>query len=58
MNAEGLRRIVLNLVNNFVSFAPLGTVLVALLGRRGCRTRRLVDRGNPRDGVETRGRQP
>lgn len=32
MNAEGLRRIVLNLVNNFVTFAPLGTVLVALLG--------------------------
>ena len=32
MNAEGLRMIVLNLVNNFVSFAPLGTVLVALLG--------------------------
>ena len=31
-NAEGLRRIVLNLVNNFVTFAPLGTVLVALLG--------------------------
>ena len=27
-----LRLIVLNLVNNFVSFAPLGTVLVALLG--------------------------
>lgn len=32
MNAEGLRMIILNLVNNFVSFAPLGTVLVALLG--------------------------
>jgi len=32
MNAEGLRMIVLNLVNNFVGFAPLGTVLVALLG--------------------------
>ena len=32
MNAEGLRRILLNLVNNFVTFAPLGTVLVALLG--------------------------
>ncbi|MEM7432217.1 MAG: AbgT family transporter [Pseudomonadota bacterium] len=32
MNAEGLRLIVLNLVNNFVTFAPLGTVLVALLG--------------------------
>ena len=32
MNAEGLRMIVLNLVSNFVSFAPLGTVLVALLG--------------------------
>lgn len=32
LNAEGLRRIVLNLVRNFVEFAPLGTVLVALLG--------------------------
>ena len=32
MNAEGLRMILLNLVNNFVTFAPLGTVLVALLG--------------------------
>ena len=32
MNAEGLRRILLNLVENFVTFAPLGTVLVALLG--------------------------
>ena len=32
MNAEGLRMIVLNLVDNFVGFAPLGTVLVALLG--------------------------
>ena len=32
MNAEGLRRIVQNLVTNFTDFAPLGTVLVALLG--------------------------
>lgn len=32
LNAEGLRMIVLNLVKNFVEFAPLGTVLVALLG--------------------------
>ena len=32
LNAEGLRLIVLNLVKNFVEFAPLGTVLVALLG--------------------------
>ena len=32
MNGDGLRRIVLNLVNNFVTFVPLGTVLVALLG--------------------------
>ena len=32
MNAEGLRMIILNLVSNFVGFAPLGTVLVALLG--------------------------
>ena len=32
MNAEGLRMILLNLVKNFVEFAPLGTVLVALLG--------------------------
>jgi len=32
LNADGLRLIVLNLVKNFVEFAPLGTVLVALLG--------------------------
>jgi len=32
MNANGFRRIVENLVGNFVNFAPLGTVLVALLG--------------------------
>jgi aminobenzoyl-glutamate transport protein len=33
MNPEGLRRIGTNLVTNFTSFAPLGTVLVALLLR-------------------------
>ncbi|HUF25677.1 MAG TPA: AbgT family transporter [Gemmatimonadaceae bacterium] len=32
MNGNGLRRIVENLVTNFTSFVPLGTVLVALLG--------------------------
>jgi aminobenzoyl-glutamate transport protein len=32
LNAEGLRRIVENLVSNFVNFVPLGTVLVAMLG--------------------------
>ncbi|MBR9988492.1 MAG: AbgT family transporter [Gemmatimonadetes bacterium] len=32
LNADGLRRIVENLVSNFAGFAPLGTVLVALLG--------------------------
>lgn len=32
LNAEGLRRILGNLVNNFVNFAPLGVVLVAMLG--------------------------
>jgi aminobenzoyl-glutamate transport protein len=32
LNADGLRRIVTQLVPNFVGFAPLGTVLVALLG--------------------------
>lgn len=32
LNAEGFRRIVDNLVANFVGFTPLGTVLVALLG--------------------------
>jgi aminobenzoyl-glutamate transport protein len=32
MNADGLRMIVENLVTNFTGFAPLGTVLVALLG--------------------------
>lgn len=32
MTAEGLRRISMGLVTNFTSFAPLGTVLVAMLG--------------------------
>lgn len=32
MSAEGLRRISMGLVTNFTGFAPLGTVLVALLG--------------------------
>lgn len=32
MSAEGLRWIVTHLVTNFTGFAPLGTVLVALLG--------------------------
>lgn len=32
LNADGLRKIVTGLVTNFTGFAPLGTVLVALLG--------------------------
>lgn len=32
INPEGLRRVGMGLVTNFTSFAPLGTVLVALLG--------------------------
>lgn len=32
LNGEGLRMIVENMVDNFTSFAPLGVVLVALLG--------------------------
>lgn len=32
MSGDGFRRIIENLVKNFVEFAPLGTVLVALLG--------------------------
>ncbi len=32
LNGEGLQRIVTNLVTNFTGFAPLGTVLVAMLG--------------------------
>jgi aminobenzoyl-glutamate transport protein len=32
LSGDGLRRIVTNLVRNFTGFAPLGTVLVALLG--------------------------
>ena len=32
LNPEGMRRIATNLVTNFTGFAPLGTVLVALLG--------------------------
>lgn len=32
LNAEGLRRLVTEMVTNFTNFAPLGTVLVAMLG--------------------------
>ncbi|MBP2168681.1 aminobenzoyl-glutamate transport protein [Erwinia toletana] len=32
LSAEGLQRIVSNMVTNFTSFAPLGTVLVAMIG--------------------------
>ncbi len=32
LSVEGLHRILTNMVNNFTSFAPLGTVLVAMLG--------------------------
>ena len=32
MNAEGVQRILGNMVSNFVNFAPLGVVLVAMLG--------------------------
>jgi aminobenzoyl-glutamate transport protein len=32
LSIEGLHRIILNLVSNFTSFAPLGTVLVSLIG--------------------------
>jgi len=32
LNGDGLRRIVTDMVKNFTGFAPLGTVLVALLG--------------------------
>lgn len=32
LSVEGLHRIILNLVTNFTSFAPLGTVLVSLMG--------------------------
>ncbi|WP_136249216.1 AbgT family transporter [Halomonas borealis] len=32
LNADGLRLLLTELVNNFTSFAPLGTVLVAMLG--------------------------
>ena len=32
MNADGLRRIFTNIVGNFTNFAPLGVVLVAMLG--------------------------
>lgn len=56
MNADGLRRIVQNLVTNFTSFVPLGTVLVAMLGvgvaeRSGLLTamvRAMVLRASPR----------
>lgn len=32
LSIEGLHKIILNLITNFTSFAPLGTVLVSLLG--------------------------
>lgn len=32
LNADGLRQIVTGLVSNFTNFAPLGTVLVAIIG--------------------------
>src|SRR5690606_28483630 len=32
LSTEGLHRIITQMVTNFTSFAPLGTVLVALLG--------------------------
>lgn len=32
MTVEGMHRIIMNLVTNFTSFAPLGVVLVAMLG--------------------------
>jgi len=56
LNADGLRRIILNLVTNFTGFVPLGTVLVALLGvgvaeRSGLLTaiiRGMVLKGSPR----------
>lgn len=32
LSVDGLHRIILNLITNFTSFAPLGTVLVSLLG--------------------------
>ena len=32
LSVEGLRRIILEMVDNFTSFAPLGVVLVAMLG--------------------------
>jgi aminobenzoyl-glutamate transport protein len=56
MNADGVRRIVQNLVTNFTSFVPLGTVLVAMLGvgvaeRSGLLTamvRAMVLRASPR----------
>ncbi len=37
LNADGLELIVTNLVKNFVGFAPLGTVLVAIVGCCYCR---------------------
>lgn len=32
LSVEGLHKIILNLITNFTSFAPLGTVLVSILG--------------------------
>src|SRR5690606_22366910 len=46
LNGEGFRRIISNLVTNFTSFAPLGVVLVALLGVGVAERSGLISAGN------------
>lgn len=42
LNADGLRRILGEMVDNFTGFAPLGTVLVAMLGLGVCERSGLI----------------
>src|SRR5690554_2198825 len=45
LNANGIRRILSEAVKNFTSFAPLGTVLVAMLGVGGAEGTGLIQTG-------------
>jgi hypothetical protein len=51
LNGAGLRQILEQLVDNFVEFVPLGTVLVAMLGVGVAEKSGLLDGGDPRRGA-------
>lgn len=51
LSGDGLRRIISEMVRNFTGFAPLGTVLVALLGHRHRGRQRPHRRGPPAHGA-------